>query len=341
MLKKILKYSIIAIFSIVISKWIILDFIPSNNIMSESKNSTVKKISLVKKESEKIHNIKLSIDYSEIQDKIQNEYSLAREDIDAFIKNEIQKQKDDSKYRLSKEDGFLDWLFGWETGYKMMWKKVKGLAGSKDNEIKMVSDKFQEDVIDPRFNTTITNIQEYSKNRITEYYKNVIVITTNYTNDKIRELKSQGFSNIKVQQNTMPWGRYVTIGAADGFAVAELTGLTSVSIVAGKFVDAKVAAILGPKMFALLGAKTASVVAGKIASMFSLVLAPIIDYAMNEGTKLYKYNDTKKDFENMIDTIFNETQSDIKDNIYQLLDVVKDSIYQELNKQTQIIGARQ
>ena len=331
MFKKIMKIIIIGIFSIIITKWIILDFIPTNNILDGNQNSTIKK-SLIKKKSEKVHNIELDIKYSEIMNEIENEYIFAKKDIDTFIQSEIEKQKNDSKYRLSKEDGFLDWLFGWGTGYVMLWKKTKGLAGSSDDEVKLVSNQFQKDVIDPRFNTTLINIQEYSKNRIDEYYKNVIVITTNYINDKIQELHSQGFSDIKVKQNTMPWGRYVTIGATDGFAVAELTGLTSVSIVTGKFVGAKVATILGPKMFALLSAKTASVVAGKIASMFSLILAPIIDYAMNEGTKLYKYNDTKKDFENMIDTIFNETQSDIEYNIYKSLDVVKDSINQELNK---------
>jgi len=339
MFKKVMKYIIIALFSIVISKWIILDFIPNNNTLDEKQNATVEK-SLIKKISKKVHNIELDVDYSEIMDEIENEYNLAKEDINSFIQNEIENQKNDSKYRLSQDDGFLDWLFGWGTGYKMMWKKAKGLAGSKDNEIKMVSDKFQEDVINPRFNTTITNIQEYSKNRIDEYYKNVILITTNYINNKIKKLHTQGFSNITIKENTMPWGRYVTIGLSDGFAVAEITGLTSVSIVAGKFVGAKVATILGPKMFALLSAKTASVVAGKIASMFSLILAPIIDYAMNEGTRLYKYNDTKKDFENMIDTIFNETQSDIRYDIYHSLDLTRDSIYTELNKQTKIIGER-
>ncbi len=52
-----------------------------------------------------------------------------------------------AKYNLSKEDGFLDWLFGWGTGYQMIWKKLKSYAGSEDNEIKLVENKFKEDVL--------------------------------------------------------------------------------------------------------------------------------------------------------------------------------------------------
>jgi hypothetical protein len=111
-------------------------------------------------------------------------------------------------------------------------------------------------------------------------------------------------------------------------------------MLAGKIVGAKIAALLGPKMLALLSAKTATIVAGKIASAFSLIFAPIVDLAMNEGTKMYKYNDTKKDFEQMIDNILKDNQDDLNYNTLQVLIETKNSIYTELNKQTIIKGVK-
>lgn len=336
MFKKIIKYSIITLFAIVISKWIILDFLP----VSHKTNIKQKYKTSVQKEKKRIKEIKLQINYSDISKDIELEYENAKDDINKYINEQINIQRDNCYDELSKDDGFLDWIFGYFTGYKMMWKKAKGFFGSDDNEIKMVSDKFQKDVMNPRFNTTITNIQEYSKNRINDYYKNVITITIVHINNKIKELKSQGYTNIKIEKDTIPWSEYVTLSASDGFSIAELTGVTSVSVVAGKIVGAKIAALLGPKMLALLSAKTATVVAGKIASSFELLFAPIVDLAINEGTKMYKYDGTKKDFEKMIDSILKDNQGEINYNVQQALNKTKNSIYIELNKKTIIKGVK-
>lgn len=336
--KKIFIYLMSAMFAIIISKWIILEFVPaSSNGISIDTNTSTKEIS---KQEPIPKDITITVDFLPLQEKIEKEYEIVRKDIDRYVGEELEKQKQRSYYELSKEDGFLDWIFGYFTGYKMMWKKIKGVFGSDDNEVKMVSDKFQQDVMQPNLHTSLAMIQSYINNRIDDYYKNVILMTSQYMNDKIKKLKAEGYSDIRLDENTIPWSKYIVTGSSDGFILAELAGVTSVSAVAGKFVGAKVATFLGPKMIGLLSAKTASVVASKIAASFSLIFAPIVDYAVNEGTKLVKYKDTKKMFEGMVSDILNENKTDILNKSHNILVEVKNVIYEELNKKAKIQGVK-
>ncbi|SFV75229.1 hypothetical protein MNB_SM-3-276 [hydrothermal vent metagenome] len=280
------------------------------------------------------------MDYSEIYPEIEKEYQLAKEDINSYIETEMQKQMDDSKEQLTKDDGFLEWIFGWLTGYKMVWKKIKGYFGSDDNEVKMVSNKFKTDVINHRLLTTLTNIQDYSKKRIEDYYKNVVLSVNRHLNIQVAKLKENGYKKISIDTKTIPWGKYTVSGISDGVGLLELTGVTSISIISGKFIGAKVASLIGPKVLSIVTAKTATIVAGKVASLFTWIFAPLIDYGTNEAVKLYKYNDTKKSFENLLIDIYSTISQELKIENAELLDKVKKSIYQELNKKTIIKGEK-
>ena len=94
-------------------------------------------------------------------------------------------------------------------------------------------------------------------------------------------------------------------------------------------------------MIGLLSAKTASVVASKFAAAFSLMFAPLVDYALNEGTKKIKYDDSKQMFEEMVNEILNETKTDMLHKSHQALAEVKKAIYVELNKKAKIKGVKQ
>ncbi len=338
-MKKFFKYFISGIFAIIIAKWIILEFIPtSSNLIHADTNISTKQTT---QQQSKPKEVSLTIDFSPLEDKIEKEYESVRKNIDRYIDEELNKQMQRSYYELSKEDGFLDWIFGYFTGYKMMWKKIKGVFGSDDNEVKMVSDKFQKDVMQPNLHITLTAIQAFTKNSIDDYYKNVILMTSQHINDKIKNLKTEGYTDIHVEEKTIPWSKYIVSGSADGFVLAELAGATSVSVIAGKFIGAKVATLLGPKMIGLLSAKTASVVASKFAAAFSLMFAPLVDYALNEGTKKIKYDDSKQMFEEMVNEILNETKTDMLHKSHQALAEVKKAIYVELNKKAKIKGVKQ
>jgi len=336
-MKKFFKYLFFIVLAIIVAKWIIIYIMPSS---SANNFKVVKQISY-NQGSKKIKEVDLSLDLKALRPRIEREYQLAQQDIDNYINDQIYTQKNISKYRLTEEDGFLDWLFGYFTGWKMMWKKLKGLLGSSDNEIKLVSDKFQKSVINPGLNEMYIKINSYADNRMQDYYKNVVALTIDYINKNITKLKQEGYTNIMVDKNSIPWSQYIVARGGD---VLMLDGVKGIGIgmgaIVGKYVGAKVAAIMGPKLLGILEAKTASIIAGKIASMFELILAPIFDYAANEAVKVAKYDETKKSFEGVIDSIFNEIEKEIKNNSNISLLKVKNSIYQELNKQV-IIRAKE
>jgi len=328
-MRKYIKYLFIGILALVIAKWIII-FLPSNS----SDFRVVKEVSY-KKDTQTIKEVQLSLDLSALKPQIEKEYQLAQEDIHNYILQQMNEQKNEAKYRLTKEDGFLDWLFGYWTGWEMMIKKVEGWFGSSDDEIKLVSDNFESMVINPGLSDRFRNINSYTKNRIEDYYKNVITITINYINQNIAKLKQQGYTDVHIYKNTIPWSQYVVARGGDALVIAEGMGL-GMGLVVGKYVGSKVAAIIGPKLLGIVEAKTASIVAGKIASIFEFVLAPIIDYAANEAVKEAQYDETKRSFDKIIDGIFYDMTNQIEHKADNSLIKVKNKIYEELNKQVVI-----
>ena len=332
-LNKPFKYTLMALFAIVISKYLLLWWMPASSLPEKPATTPVENnTSSIFKPQE----IKLTIDYSALKPKVEEEYVKAKSEIVAYIDEALGEQKQRAYYNLSKEDGFLDWIFGYFTGYKMMWKKIKGYFGSDDNEIKMVSDKFQSEVMYPGYDQTMRNIQSYVQNRTEDYYKTVITLTSEYLNTQTVRLKNRGFGTIKVDEQQIPWNKYIVTTSSDGFVLLELTGVTGVSVFLGKMVGGKVAALLGPKMLGFLSAKAASAVAGKIVASFSLLFAPIVDYAINEGSKAVQYEKTQKEFKGMIDETFEEMQRQVKKQALQILQDVKNDMYRELNTHTTV-----
>ena len=331
-MNKFIRYFIFTLLAVVVAKWIIL-LLPSNHkTTNKTVNQTPTTQVIYKKE---IKEVELNLDFEALKPKIEKEYKLAQEDINNYIEEQINSQKEEAKYRLTKKDGFLDWLFGYFTGWKIMYKKVKGLFGSKDNEVKMVSDKFKKDVINPGLSDMYENINNYAKNRMEDYYKTVMTMTTDYINENIAKLKQEGYSDIKIDTTSLPWSQYIVARGGDVLVIADMSGLGMGAMI-GKYVGSKVSAVIGPKLLGLVEAKTATIIASKIASVFELILAPVLDYAANEAVRAVKYDDTKKDFEEVIDDIFNNIQSEVRYQIDEKLIEIKNQIYQELNKKVKI-----
>jgi len=339
MIKRLFKYLLIGLVALIVAKWIVM-FLPLNKSQQIEKSqenniSSVSQYVLPKKVKE----VELNLNFNDLKPRIEEEYELAKQDIYNYINEQINLQKEEAKYRLTKEDGFLDWLFGYWTGWKIMYKKAKGLFGSEDNEIKMVSDKFEKDVINPGLNDMFENINNYAKNRMEDYYKSVISMTIDYINEYISNLQQQGYTDINIDKNSIPWSQYIVARGGDVLVAAEIGGL-GIGAMVGKYVGSKVAAIIGPKLLGLIEAKTATIIAGKIASVFEFVLAPVIDFLANEAVKAVKYDETKRNFEEVIDNIFNEIEKETKHNMDANLVKIKNQIYEELNKQV-IIKAKE
>jgi frataxin-like iron-binding protein CyaY len=339
-LKKFFKYLILIILALVVAKWIIMFLLSSNNETNNINTETEIK-TLNNTKHKEIKEVELSMNFESLKPKIEQEYQKTQQDIYNYIDKQINKQRKESKYRLTKEDGFLDWIFDYFTGWKIVYKKVKGFFGSEDNEKKMVINKFKNDVINPGLNETLKNINNYTQERINDYYKNVITITVNYINKNIEELKEEGYSDIKIDKNSIPWASVITARGGDAITITEATGLTGIGIVVGKFVGSKVATLIGPKVLGLVEAKVATIIAGKIAAAFEFILAPIIDYGANEAVKMAKYDDTKKEFEEVIDNIFDELDNELKNSVKNSLIEVKNEIYTELNRETKISAKKE
>jgi hypothetical protein len=336
-----MKWLFALFFALIVTKWVVLDFLPSSTINTSADSSAIVDQADASQNVPSVRQpVMLSIDLDPVRESIEEEYLSARKDIEDFVAEQMERQKQDVVYRLTEDDGFLDWLFGWWTGYKMLWKKIKGLAGSDDNEVAMVSKKFQEEVMKPGLDRRVETIYDYAKNRVDDYQKSVLVLTRKYLNKELQGIKSRGYTHVEVKQETVPWGNYIVQGGTDGFALVELTGVTSISVIAGKAVGAKVGAVLGPKMLGLLTAKASSVVAGKVAAAFSLFLAPLVDYGLNEATRAWKYEDTKNTFASLADNILEKTRRSIRDQLIDSLDTVKETLYSEVGQNLIVKGEK-
>lgn len=322
-----LKYLLIAVFSIIIAKWIIT-LLPS---------SYSEKDSFKTEKSENQKEIQIDISFKHLEKPINEELEKTQKDIDKFVDEKISEFNETAKYNLSKKDGFLDWLFGWGTGYQMIWKKLKGYVGSKDNEIKLVEDKFKVEVLN--YENTLKEINDYSNNRINDFYKTALSIVLNDIADKniqLKEYKSEyAFQEIETQN--LPWGKYITQLGTNGF---EVSTIVASDLAISTIIGGKVATVLGPKVLGVVSAKAATIIAGKVASAFGIIFAPIIDYTLNEAAKALQYDNTKEQFETSIDDITNTLKDEIKNEYSNHLIEIKNEIAIELNKKILIKGQK-
>lgn len=322
-----LRYLLIAIFSIIIAKWLIT-LLPSS--YTEKDSFKVSKI-------EELKEIKVDISFKHLEEPINIEFEKAKKDIDNYIEQKINDFNEIAKYNLSKKDGFLDWLFGWGPGYQMIWKKLKGYTGSEDNEIKFVEDKFKADVLN--YESILSEINEYSKNRINDFYKTTLsIVLTDIENKNIqlKEYKNE-YAFQDIENQNLPWGKYITQLGTNGF---EVSAIVASDLAISTIIGGKVATVLGPKVLGVVSAKAATIIAGKVASAVGIIFAPIIDYTLNEAAKALQYDNTKKQFEDSIDDIANTLKEETKKEYNHRLMEIKNEITEELNKTISIKGKK-
>ena len=327
---KFLKYTLIAIFSIIIAKWLIT-LLPS---------SYTEKDSFKVNKTEESKEIKVDISFRHLERPINDELKKAQKDIDKFTDQKINEFNDTAKYNLSKEDGFLDWLFGWGTGYQMIWKKLKSYAGSEDNEIKFVENKFKEDVLN--YENILKEINDYSKNRINDFYTTSLSIVLNdieKKNIQLKEYKSE-YTFQDIENQNLPWGKYITQLGTNGFEVSTIVASDlAISTIIGR----KVATVLGPKVLGVVLTKAVTtMISAKVAFDVRIIsaFAPIIDYTLNEAAKALQYDNTKNQFEDSIDDIASTLKEETKKEYHNQLLEIKNEITEELNKTISIKGKK-
>jgi len=339
---KYFRYFFFFIFLFIVTKWIVLYFLPSglpeyfleNNRFKKETNLSVKKVTKPKKI---VKEVELEINFSSLKPKIEKEYKKARRDIIRFIRKQLYIQKKQTLHRLTKKDGFLDWLFGWDTGYKILYKKIKGIFGSKDNEIKMISEEFKRRVLEPGLSERLIIINEYVRNRIEDFYTTSLAMTVDYINKKIKNLKLEGYTDIEINQTTIPWNKYIVSVTGNIYTLSSTArGLGLSTILISKYVGSKIGSLVGAKAVSIIGAKTAYLAGAKMVSLFEFILAPVIDYVANEAVKAIKYDETKKAFEKIINKIFYRLNYNLQYQAIRNLYRVKKKIYKELKKKIKL-----
>ena len=334
-----LTYLILIIVSLIIAKWIIL-LLPINKSSNDNIQEKNEYNKTLQQQLPKIKEIELSINFKELKPQIEKKYQETLNYIDnECIADNIEIQKENSYYRLSKsEDNFLDWLFGWWTGYKIVWHKLKGIVGSENNEIKYIQTKFQHNVINPGFDNMYKRVNQCVQNALSDYYKDVVTMTKDYINNKIESIKLKGYVSLKIDYDSVPWDKYIVAGVSDTFAVAGIgkgtLGLAGFG--ATKVASSKISSLVASKSISIVSSKVGSIIGSKIVAGLELFLAPLIDYLANEGVKKLEYNDTKKSFEKIIDTVFSALKKELIENAHYQAEIIKNNIIEELNKQVKI-----
>jgi hypothetical protein len=310
------KYLFIFLTIFVSLKWII-NVLPSSSVDDIEVRETINKES------------KIEISFKELEPKIKKRLNDCNKKINSHIDKEIEKFKEQSKINLIKEDGFLDWLFGWWTGYKLMYKKAKGLSGSEDNEKITIQNEFFSRVLNynNELNKTIENINSYATNSINDFYKESFYDVKEHIELKIKEHNINRLSDKELSQ--IPWSQYTTKLGTD---ILEGTSFFATDSAIAIGIGTKVATILGPKTLGIISAKSVTIVASKVAASLGVIFAPIIDYALNEGVKAIEYDTTRKEFENIIDNITVAFKLKLNNTYSNQLNRVAKDVKNELNK---------
>ena len=230
-----------------------------------------------------------TIDYAVLLPKAEYELQNMNDDIEAFTNEQLGLIEEDMLAGLAEEDGFLDWLYGWGTGYQMVWYKTKDFVLDGNELNALVEEKFRQMVIEKGdIDTRIALINDFAERRRREFYVTVMNMVVRHT-EKIqteRDLPLQ-----KIESDQIPWGKYMAGRISDAMSAGILaTTLTGKRMPIGKVVGDRIAAIATAKIATIAGSKVAGIVLETVT--FGVGIA--VDYLLNEGYEAINREDDEK-----------------------------------------------
>ena len=338
-LKKHFKNLFLIILGIVIIKWIILSIpsTPQNTISIQTNKPKLKQF----------QEISLNVDFKELEPIIEKKFQQAQNDIENY---KIKKLDEYKIGAYSRVDKFLEWLFNYFNGYKILAHKVGGWLGVSKTDTEYIKNKFEKKVVKKDIlKSYLADIDKYTQNRIKDFYQDVFIIIQDYINEKIKTLKSQGITNIKIDTNSIPYAKYITASIIDGYFVYEGIGAAMGAYAGGKAVTSKIAAskassIAGSKIGSMMGAKMSAFLASKAGAVALDVatfgIGVLFDVGANEAVKHLQWEKTKKNFRKIIDNYIDNISIEIENSYNESLYDIKNSVIKELNKQTTIKGIK-
>lgn len=237
-------------------------------------------------------------DSLKLKSSIKKELDVVQYDINQFIKEKIEHLNRQSKYNLSKEDGFLDWYFSSETEYEIIKYKTIDIFGSEYNETHYIGENFSKIIFDEEINKILNDIDNYSRLRIEDFYKSTFDKILNHIKFVKAYRKDHTIDNIN--NIDLVWGKYLIQISLDSYEYLTLFGNNKITF---KINGSKVLGIVTKKVLSKLSKRAPYI--GTIFIFFS-------DYIINEGFKAIQIDDTRKDFEKAIDEITKSLEKSIK-----------------------------
>ena len=238
-------------------------------------------------------------DSLKLKSSIKKELDVVQYDINQFIKEKIEHLNRQSKYNLSKEDGFLDWYFSSETEYEIIKYKTIDIFGSEYNETHYIGENFSKIIFDEEINKILNDIDNYSRLRIEDFYKSTFDKILNHIKFVKAYRKDHTIDNIN--NIDLVWGKYLIQISLDSYEYLTLFGNNKITF---KINGSKVLGIVTKKVLSKLSKRAPYI--GTIFIFFS-------DDIINEGFKAIQIDDTRKDFEKAIDDITKSFEIRIKD----------------------------
>ena len=312
------------------------------NIQSDKQNHISKAVDDTIPESEVV-----VWDLSSSYPKIEAEYQKMSKDIERLrleAENEIEIKM---LYQLDREDGYLDWLYGWGTGYKMIGHWIGGETGISQNAQEYLAESFNSIVIkESNPDLVIKKMQNRIRLRIEDYYRSILNIISKEISNLDATLKSKNMRAV-LNINELPWGKYLAQGAID-LGGADI-GITAVSVILMKLISNKAIAGSSLKIASLSVAKGSSIVATKsaisilgakvvtIASskvvvfVSSLGFGAIMDYLFNKG---YEELNRKDERERYIEIIRKIAHQDYGRAMKRYTDTILQNLYEEMKTQS-------
>lgn len=238
-------------------------------------------------------------DSLKLKSSIKKELDVVQYDINQFIKEKIEHLNRQSKYNLSKEDGFLDWYFSSETEYEIIKYKTIDIFGSEYNETHYIGENFSKIIFDEEINKILNDIDNYSRLRIEDFYKSTFDKILNHIKFVKAYRKDHTIDNIN--NIDLVWGKYLIQISLDSYEYLTLFGNNKITF---KINGSKVLGIVTKKVLSKLS---------KRAPYIGTILMLLNDDIINEGFKAIQIDDTRKDFEKAIDEITKSLEKSIKD----------------------------
>ena len=238
-------------------------------------------------------------DSLKLKSSIKKELDVVQYDINQFIKEKIEHLNRQSKYNLSKEDGFLDWYFSSETEYEIIKYKTIDIFGSEYNETHYIGENFSKIIFDEEINKILNDIDNYSRLRIEDFYKSTFDKILNHIKFVKASRKDHTIDNIN--NIDLVWGKYLIQISLDSYEYLTLFGNNKITF---KINGSKVLGIVTKKVLSKLSNR---------APYIGTILMLLNDDIINEGFKAIQIDDTRKDFEKAIDEITKSLEKSIKD----------------------------